>query len=222
MNIFSHVTDIINANVSDLLDKAPDRKQMAQKIIKEMEASLVEVRSSAAKMMAQKIQIERTSKNYIELITKWQEKAKLAIDRGRDDLAKAALFEKKKILNAYNNLKNQEQEIEKTLKRLGSNIYKLEQKLLDTKARIEYLLLRQSNVSSQNELGQILDASEQQAAKESLDLFEKEIDRIDASSSKAALSTQEQLVAEIDDLAELAEIEQELATMKKEIVSEQE
>ena len=96
MGIFSRTRDIIAANVTDLLDKAEDPAKMIRMIILEMEETLVEVRASAARSIADQKEMRRQIGKLERLQDNWVEKAELALSKGRDDLAKAALFEKQK------------------------------------------------------------------------------------------------------------------------------
>ena len=96
MSIFSRTRDIVAANMTELLDRAEDPARMIRMIILEMEETLVEVRASAAKTIADGKDMRRTLHRLDELQTSWTEKAELALSKGREDLAKAALIERQK------------------------------------------------------------------------------------------------------------------------------
>src|SRR5690349_14205234 len=96
MGIFSRTRDIIAANVTDLLDRAEDPAKMVRMIILEMEETLVEVRASAARTIADQKEMRRQIGKLEQVQTSWTEKAELALSRDREDLAKAALVEKQK------------------------------------------------------------------------------------------------------------------------------
>src|SRR5882757_2052169 len=97
MGIFSRTRDIIAANVTDLLDKAEDPAKMIRMIILEMEETLIEVRASAARSIADQKEMRRQIARLETAQASWQEKAELALSKGREDLAKAALVEKSKL-----------------------------------------------------------------------------------------------------------------------------
>ena len=91
MGMFTRFADIINANINSMLDKAENPEKMLKLIIQEMEETLVEVRSSAAKNIAEKKQLERALAHAKRQVENWQQKAQLAVEKSRDDLAKQAL-----------------------------------------------------------------------------------------------------------------------------------
>src|SRR5215470_20214671 len=129
MGIFSRFSDIVNSNINAILDKAEDPEKMVRLMIQEMEDTLVEVRSAAARAIADKKEITRRLGGLDRDVGEWQRKAELAVGKGRDDLAKAALAEKARVAAMSESLRAQHQAIEEGLVKLNDDIGRLESKL---------------------------------------------------------------------------------------------
>src|ERR687893_213126 len=135
MGIFSRTRDIVAANVADLLDKAEDPAKMIRMIIMEMEETLVEVRASAARSIADQKEMRRQIGKLEKLQESWTEKAELALSKDREDLAKAALVERQKAADMADSLKAEIAVIDETLKGYETDIAKLQAKLREARAR---------------------------------------------------------------------------------------
>ena len=135
MGIFSRLTDIINSNINSILDKAEDPEKIIRMIIQEMEDTLVEVRSSAARAIADQKDVERKMKRLGEIVNDWQRKAELALTKGREDLAKASLVEKSEALETAKFLGEELEYLQEALRRNEDDIVKLEAKLREARAK---------------------------------------------------------------------------------------
>jgi len=142
MGIFSRFTDIVNSNINSILEKAEDPEKLVRLMIQEMEDTLVEVRSTAARAIADKKELRRKLGTLEREERDWQEKAELAIRKGRDDLARAALQEKARITEGKTSLEAQYNAIDEGLDKLNNDIAKLEEKLADAKNRQKALVMR--------------------------------------------------------------------------------
>ncbi|HTO56271.1 MAG TPA: phage shock protein PspA [Pseudomonadales bacterium] len=142
MSIFSRMTDIINSNLNALLDKAEDPEKMVRLIIQEMEETLVEVRTTSARTIADKKELVRRRDWLKEESTEWERKAEVAIRKGRDDLARAALVERNKATEAADNATRELGLLDETLAKLSEDTAALQSKIKDAKTRQNAIILR--------------------------------------------------------------------------------
>jgi len=142
MSIFSRMTDIVNSNLNALLDKAEDPEKMVRLIIQEMEETLVEVRSTSARAIADRKDLQRRAQWRQEEAIEWQRKAEVAVNKGRDDLAKGALAEAKKCTDQAELLNTELDVLTATLTKLGEDVSALQDKIKDAKARQNAIIMR--------------------------------------------------------------------------------
>jgi len=148
MGIFTRFSDIVNSNINAILDKAEDPEKIVRLMIQEMEDTLVEVRSAAARSIADKKDLNRKLEALDRELGDWADKAELAVRKGREDLAKAALVEKSRVADAAEILKQDYLAVDEGLNKLNEDIARLEGKLEDAKARQKALLARHKTASS--------------------------------------------------------------------------
>ena len=142
MSIFSRMTDIINSNLNALLDKAEDPEKMVRLIIQEMEETLVEVRTTSARTIADKKELVRRRDWLKEESTEWERKAEVAIRKGRDDLARAALVERNKAAEASDHATRELGLLDETLAKLSEDTAALQNKIKDAKTRQNAIIMR--------------------------------------------------------------------------------
>ena len=152
MGIFSRLTDIVNSNINAILDRAQDPEKIIRLIIQEMEDTLVEVRSSAVRTIAEKKEIERRLATLEREQQEWQRRAELAVTKAREDLAKAALHAKARVVQALSTLQHQHQQIEEALSRQNEDIGKLQAKLADAKTREKAIVARHKTAANRIKL----------------------------------------------------------------------
>ena len=148
MGIFTRFSDIVNSNINAILDKAEDPEKIVRLMIQEMEDTLVEVRSAAARSIADKKDLNRKLTALEREQNEWDGKAELALRKGREDLAKAALVEKSRATAAAEIIKADYVAIDEGLGKLNEDISRLEAKLQDAKARQKSLLARHKTANS--------------------------------------------------------------------------
>ena len=129
MSVFRRFSDVLNSNVNAMLDKAENPEKLVKMIINEMESTLLNVRTESARTIADKKEMERQIKNYEAEVESWQKRAELALEKGRDDLAKQALQEKHRIEDAITAQTKEFAALEVALERLDHDIAKLQSKL---------------------------------------------------------------------------------------------
>lgn len=214
MGIFSRFTDIINSNINALLDKAEDPEKMVRLIIQEMEDTLVEVRSASAKTIANKKDVLHQVNKYSQEAQDWEAKAELAINKGREDLARAALQERKKATEAGDALTHELKLIEDELSKLQSETGQLQEKLADAKSRQKTIIMRQKTVSSRLEVKKRLDSSTVDDAMGRFEQFERKIDDLE-SQVEAYDVGKRSLKDEFANLEADTKIEDELSALKQ-------
>lgn len=180
MGIFSRFTDIINSNINAILDKAEDPEKMVRLIIQEMEDTLVEVRSASAKTIANKKDVVHQMNKYSQEATDWESKAELAINKGREDLARAALQERQRASEAADSLKSELELIDNELAKLQNETGQLQEKLADAKNRQKTIIMRQKTVSSRLEVKKRLDSTTVDNAMGRFEQFERKIDDLES------------------------------------------
>lgn len=219
MGIFSRFTDIVNSNINSLLDKAEDPKKMVRLIIQEMEDTLVEVRSSSAKTLAEKKDLQRQVTRYQDEANNWQEKAELALSKEREDLARAALLEKKKAQENANSLEEELANVDEHISKLQDEIVQLQEKLADAKARQKAILLRENTASSRLKVKSTLNSNKVNDAISRFDSYERKIDDIEAQVESQDLGAKS-LADEIADLESNEKIDDELEALKAKMKSD--
>lgn len=213
MGIFSRFSDIVNSNLNALLDKAEDPEKMVRLIIQEMEDTLVEVRSSSAKTIAEKKELQRLVNRLEEETADWQAKAELALAKERDDLARAALIERQKAADQAAAVNRDIANLDEHISKLQDEVGQLQEKLADAKARQKSMLMRQQTVASRLEVKKTLDSNRINDAMYKFERYEQKIDSLEAQVEAYDLG-KKSLKDEFAELAAQDKIDNELAALK--------
>jgi len=220
MGIFSRTRDIIAANVTDLLDKAEDPAKMIRMIILEMEETLVEVRASAARTIADQKEMRRTVAKLEKLQESWTEKAELALSKNREDLAKAALVEKQKAADMADQLLGEIAVLDETLSANEGDIAKLQAKLREARVRQNSIAARLESAQHRTRMREMYAGAKVDEAFSRFDQLERRVDwaegRAEAAGMGAAPKTLEEEIAE---LRSSDKVEAELAALKAKAAS---
>lgn len=217
MGIFSRTRDIIAANFNDMLDKADDPSKMIRMIILEMEETLVEVRASAARTIADQKEMHRHCMKLDRLQADWGEKAQLALSKDREDLARAALVEKKKAGDMADQLKTEIAVLDDALRAYEEDIAKLQHRLREARSRQTAIAARLESAENRVKLRTLMSTERTDEALARFDQLERRVDYAEgrADALQIAENKTPSLADEIAALAGSDAIDDELAAMKK-------
>jgi phage shock protein A len=219
MGIFSRMTDIINSNLNAMMDQAEDPEKMIRLIIQEMEDTLVEVRSSSARVLADRKAAARKLEQMQAEADSWEGKAKLAINKGREDLARAALQEKRVVEEELAAVASELAATDEHIQQLNNEVGQLQQKLTDAKAKQKALLMRSKTVESRIKVKRQIQREAIDTAFQRFEHFERRMDNLESQLEVMDLGREvsPDLAAEIDALEEDDKINAELARLKSEM-----
>lgn len=218
MSIFSRLSDIINSNISALLDKAENPEKMIRMVIQEMEDTLVEVRSSTARVMAEKKTLARRLDQLRAQAEDWEYKAELALSKDREDLARAALLEKAALQTRVETTEADLFKLDETLDKLDGEISLLQDKLNDARARQKTIVMRTRATSTRRDVRKQLSNQAIDNAMDKFEYYERKIDQMEGQIDSDSVE-QKGLQAEFDELAREENIDQELRELKDRVKS---
>ncbi|MEN2785082.1 phage shock protein PspA [Sphingomonas qilianensis] len=218
MGIFSRTRDIVAANFTDLLDKAEDPSKMIRMIILEMEETLVEVRASAARTIADQKEMRRHIDKLDKLQDSWTEKAELALSKDREDLAKAALVEKQKAADMGSQLVAEITVLDDALRAAEEDIAKLQKKLSEARTRQNQISTRLETAHNRFKLREMYAGQKVEDAFSRFDILDRRVDLAEGRADAAALGgPPKSLDEEIAELKSAEKVDAELAAMKARI-----
>ena len=219
MSIFSRMSDIINSNLNALLDKAEDPEKMVRLIIQEMEETLVEVRSTSARAIADRKDLERRRESLTAEAREWERKAEIAIAKGRDDLAKGALGERNRSSDAAVALDRELGLLQDTLSKLNEDVGLLQAKIKDAKVRQNAIILR--GKAAQTRLGVRRQLSDHNIndAMHRFEMYERKMDDLEGQIESYDMG-KKTLADEIADLEVDDSLDVELAALKARLSSD--
>ena len=216
MSIFNRLSDIINSNISSLLDKAENPEKMIRMVIQEMEETLVEVRSGTAKVIAEKKTLSRRAEQLKKQAQDWEGKAELALSKGREDLAKAALLEKSNINSSVAITEKDLLKLDETLDKLSTEIEQLQAKLNDARARQKTIVMRTTATESRLNVNRQLHSYSIDNAMDKFEYYEKKIDQMEGQMDSIHIEKRG-LQSEFDELEKQESIDKELEDLKNKL-----
>ncbi len=214
MGIFSRFKDIVNSNINSILDKAEEPEKMIKLMIREMEDTLIEIKSACAGAMAQNKKIERGLEQAISKEKYWAEKAALAVSKNRDDLAREALLEKRRYSDKSQKINEETVDHTDLIKKYKDDIRQLEDKLESAREKQRTLIQRHIHASkkimAQNEIRK-MDSSETFLKFEE---FQSKIERMESEADLVNYGKKDTLEDKFNELLTDEDIEKELEELK--------
>jgi phage shock protein A len=212
--VFSRAKDIFAANMTELLDRAEDPARMIRMIIIEMEETLVELRSTAARSIADMKEMRRSQRRIEEIQANWTDKAELALSRDREDLARAALMERQKAADMAHGLADEINEIEQVLRGYEAEIAKLQNKLREARARQNAIQHRLESAVARARASELLNGNRTQDAFSKFEILERRADFAEGRAEALGLTGPKCLEEEIAEMKAADKVDSELAAMK--------
>lgn len=218
MGLVSRISDIVQANVNAILDKAEDPAKVLKLLIQEMDEALVELRSVAASNLAEKKRLERKMEKMQQQIKGWQSKAALAIDKDREDLARGALAEKHQCQQQLVSCESELSIIASALSDLQADTVKLQEKLVEARAKQNSLVIRERSVAVRLQVKTNTHVERIETAIGRFEQYERRIDDLEAQvDSYELVQSSQSLNSQFVQLEAQEKIEQELAELRKKV-----
>lgn len=214
MGIFTRFRDIISSNINAMLDHAEDPEKLVRMMIREMEDTLVEIKASCAGAMASSKRVQRRLNAASDRIRFWGEKAELAVAKGRDDLAREALIERRRFQHRVEALENERSEHDVLVDQYQDDIRQLEDKLKQIKEKQRILVQRHIHARRKKRAQEEMRRVDSGEAVRRFDELETRIERMEAEADLVNLGPKTSLEDQLDRLSVDEEIEQELRSLK--------
>ncbi len=215
MGIFSRTRDIVAANMAELLEKAEDPAKMIRMIILEMEETLVEVRASAARTIADIKEMRRHMTKLSDIEANWTEKAELALSKDREDLAKAALMERQKASDMIEQLRAEIGVLDDSLRGSEEDIAKLQNKLREARTKQNNIATRLESANNRGKLREMWNGPRTHEAFSRFDMLERKVDEAEGRADAMGLGAlPKSLDEEIAELKASDRVDAELAALK--------
>ena len=214
MGIFSRVRDIINANINAMLDKAEDPEKLIRLMIQEMEDTLVEIKASCAGAMATKKKVQRELDQSLKHVTQWGERAQLAVERGREDLAREALVERRRFQSQVEAIGREMDQCGDLVEQYQDDILQVEEKLNSAREKQRLLVQRHRHAQQKQRAQREIRRAESTDVMLRFEQFEQRIDHMEASADLVNYGRKSNLEDEFALLEGDDDIERELQALK--------
>ena len=215
MGIFSRMGDIINSNLNSMIDKAENPEKITRLIIQEMEDTLVEVRTSAARNIAETKELSRKADQYDARSKEWANKAELALTKGREDLTRGAVQAKQQSEQMADVVRQEIEILKEAIAKADSDLEKLQAKLNEAKAKHKALMMRGSTATNQIKMRKVMTSNKVDDALQRYERMERKVDELEAHVEAFDLGNGQSLESQFAALEADDAVEAELATLKK-------
>jgi len=217
MGIFSRMGDIINSNLNSMIDKAENPEKIARLIIQEMEDTLVEVRTDAARNIAERKELSRKAEAYGERAAEWGAKAEVALNKDREDLARGALAAKQQAEQMADMVSKEIEILDEAVSKADGDLAKLQTKLDEAKAKHKSLMMRTNVAKGQLRMRTVITNNKVDDALSRYERMERKVDELEAHVEAFDLGAGESLESQFAALEADESIENELAALKASI-----
>ena len=217
MGIFTRFKDIVSSNINAMLDKAEDPEKLIKLMIQEMEDTLVELKASCAGSMASKKRVARSLDTIRSQVEEWEKRAELAVEKGRDDLAREALAEKRRFGEELDHMEKEVGNLDAVITQYQSDIEQLETKLGKARQKRHALIQRASQAQKRYKAQTAIRKVDSSDAFSRFEAFENRIERMEADADLVNTKAKTTLEDEFVKLEGDEELEDELSEMKKKL-----
>jgi len=214
MGIFSRMGDIINSNLNAMVDKAENPEKIARLIISEMEDTLIEVRTNAARSIAEKKELARKAESYDARAAEWGAKAELALEKGREDLARGAVQAKQQATQMAAVVRSEIEVLDETVTKADADLGKLQSKLNEAKAKHKSLIARGQTAETRIRVRSQITDTKVDDALARYERMERKVDELEAHVEAFDLGQGQSLEAQFAEIEADEAVEAELAALK--------
>jgi len=214
MGIFTRFRDIVGSNINSMLDRAEDPEKLIKLMIQEMEDTLIELKAACAGVIAEKKRVEHLRAANTSRIKYWDDNARLAVTKGRENLAREALIEKRRFIQRTESLANESTEHEALFAQYQDDIRQLEDKLKSARDKERLLLQRHICATRTIRARQEIRRMDNTDTILKFEDLEQRIEHMEAEADLVNFGSKPNLEDELERLAMDEDIEKELKTLK--------
>jgi phage shock protein A len=214
MGIFTRFRDIVSANINAMLDRAEDPEKLIKLMIREMEDTLVELKSSCAGTIANQKKVSRLLEDTRDKEAFWDNKAGLAVSRGRDDLARQALLEKRRFGQRCEAVEQELEELGAIVEQYKDDIQELENKLKSAREKQRMLVQRHIRAQRKKKARQEIRRVDSAEVMQKFEEMESHIERMEAEADLVNYGKKTSLEAAFEELSADDDIERQLRDLK--------